>query len=266
MLLEAFYVSEGSHHYGPTMSFESWSEICGFIHRHSHRIVVDINGGLQEKIDQATNAKGLQEVISPAGYETLIKIYTDIFLMEAADFQKTSQFPLSSPRVRNLQYKPVFCFVYFMITYFMIKKRLTEFTHSGSQHSLHASINITVGGDIPNCSSAAVVVADIPSRNLSTHHPRSSIGAKSHQSTRQQKTPEQQQSHTQSSPIMDKPAQTHVSFNGSLKSKRSDKKNKKERRCKNVAKSFDCSNNSSACKQLPQLLMASQVLDDKEEE
>jgi len=28
--------------------------------------------------------------------------------------------------VRNVQYKPVFCFVYFLITYFMIKKRMYE--------------------------------------------------------------------------------------------------------------------------------------------
>ena len=102
MLLDAFYVSESQHHQSASMSFESWSEICGFIHRHSHRIVADINGALQEKIDQATNSKGLQEVMSPAGFETLTKIYTDIFLMDPIDFQKTSQFPLMSPRVRNV--------------------------------------------------------------------------------------------------------------------------------------------------------------------
>ena len=119
------------------MSFESWSEICGFIHRHSHRIVYDINGGLQERIDAATTTMKLAEVVNPSGYQTLLKIYTDIFLMEPSDFQKTNHFPLLSPRVRNLQYKPVFSFVYFMITYFMIKKRIAE-AHSGSQHSLHS--------------------------------------------------------------------------------------------------------------------------------
>lgn len=113
------------------MAFESWSEICGFIHRHSHRIVPDINGGLLDRIDSASNTMKLQEVVSPAGYETLIKIYRDIFLMEPLDFQKSSQYPLESPRVRNLQYKPVFCFVYFLISYFMIKKRMLE-SHTGS--------------------------------------------------------------------------------------------------------------------------------------
>ena len=93
MLLEAFYVSEG-HHYGPTVSFESWSEICGFIHRHSHRIVYDINGGLQDRIDLATNTMKLAEVINPAGYQTLLRIYEDTFLLEASDFQKTNHFPL----------------------------------------------------------------------------------------------------------------------------------------------------------------------------
>jgi hypothetical protein len=83
--------------------------------------------------------------MSPQGYETLIKIQTDIFLMEASDFQK-GQVPLQSPRVRNVQYKPVFCFVYFLITYFMLKKRMSE-SHTASQHSLQA-INITVGGEI----------------------------------------------------------------------------------------------------------------------
>jgi hypothetical protein len=88
MVLEAFYVSEGQHHYGPTMAFESWSEICGFIHRHSHRIVPDINGVLVDRIDQATTTMKLAEVVNSAGYETLLKIYRDIFLMEPMDFSK----------------------------------------------------------------------------------------------------------------------------------------------------------------------------------
>lgn len=46
MLLDAFYMSEQQSQFGPTQSFESWSEICGFIHRHSHRIIQDITGGL----------------------------------------------------------------------------------------------------------------------------------------------------------------------------------------------------------------------------
>ena len=78
----------------------------------------------------------LAEVVNSAGYETLQKIYRDIFLMEPMDFSKLTQYPLESPRVRNLQYKPVFCFVYFLISYFMIKKRILEAT-TASQHSLH---------------------------------------------------------------------------------------------------------------------------------
>lgn len=55
--------------------------------------------------------------------------------------------PLESPRVRNVQYKPVFCFVYYLVTYFMIKKRMSESSNCASQHSLHA-ISINVGGEI----------------------------------------------------------------------------------------------------------------------
>lgn len=39
--------------------------------------------------------------------------------------------------MRNLQFKPVFCFVYFLITSFIIKKRITEL-QSGSHNNLQA--------------------------------------------------------------------------------------------------------------------------------
>ena len=68
----------------------------------------------------------LNEVFSPICQQYLLRIYQDIFLLDPQDFLKTNSFLLLSPRVRNVQYKPVFCFVYFLITYFMIKRRMFE--------------------------------------------------------------------------------------------------------------------------------------------
>ena len=51
-------------------------------------------------------------------YNQVKRIYNEIFLM--VDEQIDSQ----SPRIRNVYYKPVFCFVFFTINYILITHKL----------------------------------------------------------------------------------------------------------------------------------------------
>ena len=94
---------------------------------------------MQSKIDSVPSLLRLNEVFSPICQQYLLRIYQDIFLLDPQDFQQTNSFLLLSPRVRNVQYKPVFCFVYFLITYFMIKRRLYELQAGSSGSNMQGS-------------------------------------------------------------------------------------------------------------------------------
>eukprot|EP00347_Sterkiella_histriomuscorum_P014681 403359955 len=88
--------------------FNQWSEIKQYINANSHKIAYNISS-IQQKCDS-----------KQFNINKIKQIYNDIFLM--MDEQIESQ----SPRIRNQQYKPVFCFVFFTINYILISQKIDQ--------------------------------------------------------------------------------------------------------------------------------------------
>ncbi|CDW86097.1 UNKNOWN [Stylonychia lemnae] len=88
--------------------FTDWKQIKQYINKNSHKIVYSIST-IKLKCDRKQYC-----------FDQIKKIYNEIFLM------MDEQITATSPKIRNQQYKPVFCFVFFTINYILILQKLDE--------------------------------------------------------------------------------------------------------------------------------------------